>query len=86
MTKRGAPKINEFRVFCFFSSKRHGEGQPVSFLFPTFLTRLFDAEDGKTNARMNAEIKRERERESYFLSLSRNSFFFCRLSSHLFTF
>ena len=49
MTKRGAPKINEFRVFCFFSSKRHGEGQPVSFLFSTFLTRLFDAEDGKTH-------------------------------------
>ena len=51
-----------------------------------FLDALFDAEDGKTNARMNAEIKRERERERAIFSLSRYSFFFCRLSLHLFTF
>jgi len=73
--------------FAFFprnETKRNEKGNRTTLYF---LDALFkDAEDGKTNARMNAEIKRERERESYFLSLSRNSFFFCRLSLHLFTF
>lgn len=52
--------------FAFFprNEKEKGNRTPRY-----FLDALFDAEDGKTNARMNAEIKRERERESYFLSL-----------------
>ena len=73
---RRSKSFNEFRVFCFFSSKRHGEGQPRFFPFLHFLDASFRRGGWKdTNARINAEIKKEII-----------SFFSCRLSLHLFTF
>jgi len=65
--------------FAFFprnETKRNEKGNRTTL---HFLDALFkDAEDGKTNARMNAEIKRERERAIFSLSLS---LFFLLLSS-----
>jgi hypothetical protein len=69
-----------FRVFLLFflETKRNEKGNRTTL---HFLDALFkDAEDGKTNARMNAEIKRERERERELFSLSL-SLFFLLLSS-----